>query len=95
MSRCPEKIFSWVQKCSLDLESRAGHARDHCRNTITHSARIHLHPFISEAINTLASTVFVLMRPIGFGPMSINKGPKRRTDGQASLHATFLVLRAD
>ena len=28
------------------------------------------------------------MRSYGFGPMSINKGPKRRIDGQASLHAT-------
>jgi len=38
-------------------------------------------------MNNPASAVLVLTRSQGFGPMSISKGPKRRPDGQASLHA--------
>lgn len=39
----------------------------------------------SHAISNLASAVFVLTWPIGFGPMSIPKDPKGETDEQASL----------
>jgi hypothetical protein len=58
-------------------------------------SRIHLHPRLTEAINEHASAVLVLTRPNGFGPMSISKDPKRRLDGQASLHVPFTVLRVD
>ena len=50
-----------------------------------------MHPEENDAINIQASAVFVLMWSYGFGPMSINKDPKSRFDGQASLHATSVI----
>ena len=65
---------------------------DEAGGGIRNGPGICLHQERSDAINNRASAVFVLMRSHGFGPMSINKGPKRRIDGQASLHATSVFV---